>query len=518
MKQPRSHGRASPEQGQLRIEPLIFERSSTGQIGYSLPEVDVPSIDPADVWTDGYLRPDLEGFPEVSEVGVVRHFTRLSQHNYGIETGVHPLGSCTMKYNPKLHERVARLRGFSSAHPYLPVPLLQGALQIMDRLERALAAITGLPAVSLQPAAGAQGELTGMLMIEAYHAQRGERRCKVLIPDSAHGTNPATASLCGLQPFEIPSNERGTIDVAALERAADADTAALMLTNPNTLGLFEDEIERICAIVHDSGGQVYCDGANLNAILGQCRPGDMGIDVFHINLHKTFTTPHGGGGPGSGPVAVAAHLEGFRPVPVVCRGGDNELELDSDRPHSIGKVHSFNGNFGMMVRAYTYIRALGPEGLRRVSEDAVLNANYLRVKLAEHYDLPQPRPCMHEVVFSDHRQRGNDVTAMDICKRLMDFGFHPPTVYFPLVIAGALMIEPTETVSRQELDEFADALVAIARETTEEPELVRRAPHSTFHRRLDEVRAARHPILRWQPSPAATSPTDPTAAVGVEPL
>ena len=493
------------QQGQLKQEPLIFERGGAGRVGFSLPALDVPAVDAADVWGAEQVRDTLDGFPEVSEVDVVRHFTRISQHNFGIETGVHPLGSCTMKYNPKVHERVARLRGFASAHPYAPLETMQGVLWVMQRLERALSAITGLPFISLQPAAGAQGELTGVMMIAAYHASRGEARRKVLIPDSAHGTNPATAAACGLEPVEIASNERGTVDLDSLEAAMDDNVAALMLTNPNTLGLFEEQIDRIAEIVHRSGGQIYCDGANLNAILGKARPGDFGVDVFHINLHKTFTTPHGGGGPGCGPVAVAEHLEAFRPRPVVVERDDGRLDLQSDRPLSIGQVHTFYGNFAMMVRAYTYIRAHGPHGLRQVSEDAVLAANYLKARLADHYELAYDRPCMHEVVFSDRRQKQHGVTALDICKRLMDYGFHPPTVYFPLVVPGALMIEPTETVSLQELDEFADAMVAIAVESREDPELVRQAPHSTFHRRLDEVVAARYPVLRWVPDLGASS-------------
>ncbi len=494
---------AATEQGQLKSEGLIFERSGFGRVGYSLPELDVPAVVAAEAWGQDQVRDGIEGFPEVSEVDVVRHFTRISQHNYGIDMGLHPLGSCTMKYNPRLHERVARLAGFGGAHPYMPYECMQGCLELMWRLERTLSEITGLPHVSLQPAAGAQGELTGIMMIDAYHRKRGDRaRKKVLIPDAAHGTNPATASLCGLRPVEIPSNASGMIDLEALRAAADAETAALMLTNPNTLGLFEEQIVEIIGIVHGAGGLVYCDGANLNAILGKSRPGDFGADVFHINLHKTFTTPHGGGGPGCGPVALAEHLEPFRPRPIVARDTDGRFSMEGNRPDSIGKIHGFYGNFGMMVRAYTYIRALGPSGLRRVAEDAVLAANYLKERLRNHYELPHNRVCMHEVVFSDARQKALGVSAMDICKRLMDYGFHPPTVYFPLVVSGALMIEPTETVSLQELDQFAEALIAIAGETESEPEKVTGAPHSTYHRRLDETAAARRPVLRWVPEPA----------------
>jgi len=493
-------GQDGARQGQLKAEALIFERGGDGRVGYSLPELDVPEVDAAEMWGADQTRAEVTGFPELSEVDVVRHFTRISQHNYGIDVGMHPLGSCTMKYNPRVHEVIARLPGFAGAHPYMPEELAQGSLGLMWRLQEALAEITALPYVSLQPAAGAQGELTGIMMIAAYHRKRGDLgRTKVLIPDSAHGTNPASASLCGLEPREIPSNPEGTIDLDALRVAADDQTAALMLTNPNTLGLFEDHIDEIGRIVHAAGGLIYCDGANLNAILGKARPGDFGADVFHINLHKTFTTPHGGGGPGSGPVAMTAELEPFRPRPVVTRDAAGCFHLEHDRPDSIGKVQGFYGNFGMMVRAYTYIRALGAAGLRQVSEDAVLAANYLKERLRPYYDLPYDRSCMHEVVFSDERQKVHGVTALDICKRMMDYGFHPPTVYFPLVVHGALMIEPTETVSRQELDEFVEALIAIAREAESDPDLVTGAPHTTYHRRLDETRAARHPILRWAP-------------------
>ncbi len=488
-------------QGQLKQEPPIFERGGEGRVGYSLPALDVPRVDAAEAWGADLVRDAVDGFPEVSEVDVVRHFTRISQHNYGIDLGLHPLGSCTMKYNPKLHERVARLRGFAAAHPYMPEAASQGALELMWRLERILSEITGLPHVSMQPAAGAQGELTGIMMIAAYHQKRGEARRKVLIPDSAHGTNPATASLCGFDPVEIPSNERGTIDLEALRAAVGEDTAALMLTNPNTMGLFEDRIDEIADIVHASGGLIYCDGANLNAILGKTRPGDFGADVFHINMHKTFTTPHGGGGPGCGPVAMSECLEPYRPRPVVVRNEDGSYRFDDDRPDSMGKIHGFYGNFAMMVRGYAYIRAHGAAGLRQIAEDAVLSANYLKERLKGEYELPQDRACMHEVVFSDRRQEEHGVTAMDICKRLMDYGFHPPTVYFPLVVPGALMIEPTETVSSQELDGFADAMLSIAREARDDAELVKGAPHTTYHRRLDETRAARQPVLRWKPQP-----------------
>ena len=499
-----ANNRMRDDQGQLKQEGLIFERGGAGRVGYSLPELDVPAVDPSAAWGEAQVRGEIPGFPEVSEIDVIRHFTRISQQNFGVESGLFPLGSCTMKYNPKVNERLARLPGFANAHPYMPAPVTQGALELMRRLESALAGITGMDRVTLQPAAGAQGELTGVMMIAAYHASRGDTtRRKVLIPDSAHGTNPATASFCGFEPIEIPSNSRGTTDIEALRAEADEHTAALMLTNPNTLGLFEDQMAEIAEIMHGCGAQIYCDGANLNAILGKTRPGDIGIDVFHINLHKTFTTPHGGGGPGGGPVGVREHLVPFLPRPTVEAAADTgQAYLDWDRPESIGKVQGFYGNFGIMVRAYAYIRALGAVGLRQVAEDAVLNANYVQVRLKEHYHLPQDRICMHEVIFSDKWQKSHDVTAMDVCKRLMDYGYHPPTVYFPLVVPGALMIEPTESVSREDLDAFIAAMVAIAREAESDPERVRGAPHSTFVSRLDEARAARKPILRWHPEPA----------------
>ncbi len=496
-------GKLRDDQAQLKQEGLIFERGGAGRVGFTLPALDVPRVDPAAAWGEDEVRGEIPGFPEVSEVDVVRHFTRISQHNFGIESGMFPLGSCTMKYNPKVNERVVRLPGFAGAHPYMPASVMQGGLELMRRLEAALAAITGMDRVTLQPAAGAQGELTGVMMIAAYHTARGdEQRRKVLIPDSAHGTNPATASFCGFEPVEIPSNSRGTTDIDALRAEADETTAALMLTNPNTLGLFEDQMAEIAEIVHGCGAQIYCDGANLNAILGKTRPGDIGIDVFHINLHKTFTTPHGGGGPGGGPVGVREHLVPFLPRPTVEVGEAGEAYLDWDRPGSIGKVQAFNGNFGIMVRAYTYIRALGAIGLSQVAEDAVLNANYVQARLKGRYHLPQDRLCMHEVIFSDKRQKEHEVSAMDVCKRLMDYGYHPPTVYFPLVVPGALMVEPTESVSREDLDAFVEAMVAIADEAETDPERVRAAPHSTFVSRLDEARAARKPILRWEPETA----------------
>jgi glycine dehydrogenase subunit 2 len=447
------------------------------------------------------IRKDLEGFPEMSEVEIVRHFTRLSQWNYGVDSGFYPLGSCTMKYNPKVNEELARLSGFAGAHPYQPEEISQGALQLMYDLERFLCEISGMDRATLQPSAGAQGELTGMLMIRAYLTDRGNPRQKVLIPDTAHGTNPASSSLCGYQVIQVRSNERGVLFPQAIEEKMDEEVAALMVTNPNTLGLFEENICQVAEIVHQKGGQVYCDGANLNALMGLARVGDMGVDVLHFNLHKTFSTPHGGGGPGAGPVGVKGHLADYLPVPTITRKGEH-VQFDYDRPKTIGKVRSFFGNFGVLVRAYAYILSLGADGLRRASLVALLNANYIRAKLKDHYHLPYDFPCMHECVFSDRLQSKYGVTALDIAKRLMDYGFHPPTIYFPLVVHGALMIEPTESESKETLDQFIEAMVRIAREAETEPELLREAPHKTKISRLDEVLANRKPLLRWRPEKA----------------
>jgi glycine dehydrogenase subunit 2 len=440
--------------------------------------------------------------PELSEVDVVRHFTRLSTWNAAVDLGTYPLGSCTMKYNPKLNERAARLPGFAQAHPLQPVELSQGFLQLCHELEGQLAEISGMDRVTLQPAAGAQGELAGIMMIRAYHERRGERRRVVLVPDSAHGTNPASAALNGYGVVALPSGPDGLLHPEAVEAAMSEDVAALMITNPSTLGLFEEHIARICEIVHAGGGLVYGDGANLNALLGIARPGDLGIDVMHFNLHKTFSTPHGGGGPGAGPVGVKNLLAPHLPVPVVRKLAGDEGQgyaLDWDFPHSIGRLHANFGNVGMFVRAWAYIRALGPEGLRRCSEMAVLNANYLLARLRGAYHVPYERTVMHECVLSDKTLHDTGVTTLDVAKRLIDYGYHPPTVYFPLIVHGALMIEPTESESLEGLDRFADALLAIAEEAREDPERVRSAPHHTRRARLDETRAARQPVLRWQP-------------------
>ena len=482
-------------------ERLLFELSRPGRRGVALPPLDVPAPDRAAL-DPRYTRDEVEGFPELSETEVVRHYTRLSRLNYAIDLGLYPLGSCTMKYNPKIHEKVARLPGFAGAHPQLPAGAAQGCLRLMHDLERALCSICGMDRFTLQPAAGAHGELAGIMMVRAYHRERGNPRQVVLIPDSAHGTNPASAHIAGYRVEQLPSNERGCVDLGALRRRMSEDIALLMLTNPNTLGVFEGEIQEIASVIHARGGLLYMDGANLNAFVGRARPGDMGVDLHHLNLHKTFSTPHGGGGPGAGPVGVMRSLEPYLPVPTVEKEGEVYV-LRHERPKSIGKVRSFFGNFGMFVRAYAYILALGPDGLRRMSETAVLNANYLRRKLESTYHLPYDAPSLHEVVFSDHNLEDTGVHTLDIAKRLMDYGFHPPTIYFPLIVKGAMMIEPTESESREELDAFILAMRRIAEEAREDPDLVRTAPHTTPVRRLDEVGAARNPVIRW------TSPQKP---------
>jgi glycine dehydrogenase subunit 2 len=445
----------------------------------------------------------VPGLPEVSEVDVVRHFTRLSTWNAAVDLGLYPLGSCTMKYNPKVNEKAARLPGFAAGHPLQPPELMQGFLQLCHELEGFLAEVSGMDRVTLQPAAGAQGELAGIMMIRAYHEHRGETRHKVLVPDSAHGTNPASAALNGYQVVSVPSGADGLLHADAVAAAMSDDVACLMITNPSTLGLFETEIARICEIVHARGGLVYGDGANLNALLGVARPGDLGIDVMHINLHKTFSTPHGGGGPGSGPVGVKNLLAPYLPTPVIRQRAEVEgggYALDFDFPRSIGRLHANFGNVGMLVRAHAYVRALGPDGLRRCAEMAVLNANYLLARLRDTYHVPYERTVMHECVLTDRALHDTGVTTLDVAKRLIDYGYHPPTVYFPLIVHGALMIEPTESESLEGLDRFVEALLAIAEEAREDPELVRSAPHHTRRTRLDETRAARQPVLRWQPA------------------
>ncbi len=479
-------------------ELLLFEQSSPGKRGYQLPDLDVPAVDPREVLGKNKVRDEIEDFPEVSEVEVIRHFTRLSTWNYAIDLGMYPLGSCTMKYNPRVNELVARTEGLAWAHPYQPESLAQGAMEIVAVLESALADITGMDAVTLQPAAGAHGEMTGILLVRAALERAGNPRKKILCPDSAHGTNPATAQMVGYQVVNIKSNALGMVEISTLENAMDGDVAALMITNPNTVGVFEENIVKVAKIVHDKGGMVYMDGANMNALVGVARPGDFGVDVMHLNLHKTFSTPHGGGGPGAGAVAMKSHLEPYAPIPRLAKS-DAGWTWDYNRPDSIGRVRAFYGNFGVLVRALAYIMAHGGPGLRNATMDAILNANYIRKGLEAFYDLPYKSPCMHEVVFSDDRQAAKGVRTGDIAKRLIDYGFHPYTVSFPLIVHGALMIEPTETESKRELDLFIDAMQSIAREVDEDPDLVRHAPHSTRIRRVDEVTAARKPIVRWQP-------------------
>ena len=563
-------GKVRPHQTQN--EALVFEKSAPGKRAYKLPPLDVPPVDAAKL-LGAAMRETAAELPELSEIEIIRHFTRLSTWNYAIDLGMYPLGSCTMKYNPRVNEFVARIEGLAEAHPYRPESLSQGILEIFDLLQRCLLDITGMDSITLQPAAGAHGEFTGILLTRAWHESRGNPRHKILIPDSAHGTNPATAAICGYEVENLKSNADGGIDLEALARQVTEDTAALMLTNPSTLGVFENQIHKIADILHAKGALLYMDGANMNALVGKVRPGDFGVDVMHLNLHKTFSTPHGGGGPGSGPVACKKFLEPFLPIPVLVRKqdgpggnqtdpcpdaqgwesadadptaegcpplfrapffdpvtgervGDDEvgapgldttgapgpsllgtgearsrgqLHWEYNRPHSVGRVRAFYGNTGMFIRALAYILANGPDGLRQTTEDAVLNANYIRKKLEDLYELPYNTPSMHEVVFSDKRQAARGVKTGDLAKRLIDYGFHPYTVSFPLIVPGALMIEPTESESVEELDLFIAAMRAIAKEVEETPELVKTAPHSTRVSRLDEVQAARKPILRWKP-------------------
>ena len=475
--------------GLILNEPLLWEKGQKGRVGFSLPRRDVEAAPIADnLLGEG---PDL---PELSEVDVIRHYTRLSTWNFGVDTGMYPLGSCTMKYNPKTNEKQAALPGLAQAHPLLPPELAQGALRLMYELERLLAEITGMDAVSLQPAAGAHGELTGMLIFHAYHRQRGAPRSKIIIPDTAHGTNPASAALCGFRAIPVKSNAQGIISPETVAAVMDEETAGIMVTNPNTLGLFEEHIKAIAEIVHAKGGLVYGDGANMNAIMGIVDVGQIGIDVLHLNLHKTFSTPHGGGGPGAGPVCVKEHLAPFLPVPRIIKTND-QYALAENFPDSIGKLHAFYGNFGIMVRAYSYILSMGAQ-LKQASQLAVLNANYVKERLKGTLHLPYDRPCMHECVFSDKFQEGDHVTTLDIAKRLIDYGFHPPTIYFPLVVHGAFMVEPPETEAKEDLDLFVETIKTIVSEAREHPELLREAPRRAKVRRLDETTAARHPCLR----------------------
>ena len=546
---PKTLGKVRPHLTQN--ESLVFEKSAPGKRAYKLPPLDVPAVDAASLLGAAHRKtPGL--LPELSEIEIIRHFTRLSTWNYAIDLGMYPLGSCTMKYNPRVNELVSRIEGLAEAHPYRPDSLAQGILEVIELLQRCLIEITGMDAITLQPAAGAHGEFTGILLVRAWHESQGNARKKILIPDSAHGTNPATAAICGYQVENLKSNAEGGIDLEALTRQVDEETAALMLTNPSTIGVFESQIHKIAEILHSKGALLYMDGANMNALVGKARPGDFGVDVMHLNLHKTFSTPHGGGGPGSGPVACKAFLEPFLPTPVLVRkqadaNADSEnwetlnddptpagstppmfrapveissimgapgpspsgtgetkpaelLTWDYNRPHSVGRVRAFYGNTGMFIRALAYILANGPDGLRQTTEDAVLNANYIRKKLEDLYELPYKTASMHEVVFSDKRQAALGVKTGDIAKRLIDYGFHPYTVSFPLIVHGALMIEPTESESLEELDLFIAAMRSIAKEVEDTPDLVKTAPHSTRISRLDEVQAARKPILRWKPT------------------
>ncbi|WP_373484621.1 aminomethyl-transferring glycine dehydrogenase subunit GcvPB [Acetobacterium malicum] len=481
----------------IKNEALIFEKSVPGRKTSLLPACDVPERDLGSMIPAEFLRAQSPELPEVSEVDAVRHFTALSKMNHGVDSGFYPLGSCTMKYNPKVNEDVARYSGFSRIHPYQSEKTVQGALELLYQTDNMLAEITGMARVSLQPAAGAHGEMAGLMIIKAYHQHRGDtKRQKIVVPDSSHGTNPASASVVGFDVIEVKSNESGGVDIPSLKAVMSDEIAGLMLTNPSTLGLFEENIVEIAQIVHQAGGLLYYDGANMNAIMGKTRPGDMGFDVVHLNLHKTFSTPHGGGGPGSGPVGVTKELVPFLPGPVVERAVDKYV-LDHNRPLSIGRVKSFYGNFGVVVKAFTYICSLGAVGLREASETAVLNANYIRAKLQDDYELPFGKTCMHEVVFSAQKQMQFGISALDIAKRLIDFGYHPPTIYFPLIVKEALMIEPTETESKETLDEFIEAMRQIAREAETSPELLKSAPHDTIVKRLDEVKAVRKPVLRY---------------------
>ncbi len=481
------------------MEPLIFEKSSPGRRAVSFPYREVAAAPLDKIFPEALLRKDSVGFPALSELDVVRHYTRLSQLNFSVDTHCYPLGSCTMKYNPKINEALSALSGFNDIHPYQAPETVQGMLELMYTLEKFLCEITGCARFTFQPSAGAHGELSGMKLIAAYHQHKASRRHKVIVPDSSHGTNPASAAMCGYEIVQIKSTPEGLIDIKELEKAMTDDVAALMLTNPNTLGLFEKDILKIVDIVHSKGALLYYDGANLNALLGIARPGDMGFDVIHINLHKTFSTPHGGGGPGAGPLGVSKALVDFLPAPVVDKKKDAYV-LNYDIPHSIGKMRSFYGNIAVLVKAYCYIVSLGNEGLVRSSKTAILNANYIKAKLSAYYELPYPQPCMHEVVFSAARQKEKGVSALDIAKRLIDYGIHPPTVYFPLIVKEALMIEPTETESKETLDYFIETMVRIAGEAESSPELLKEAPHKSPVQRLDEVKAAMDLDVRWKKS------------------
>ena len=479
-------------------DKLIFELSKEGRKAYRLPPLDVEDVSLDSLIPGEFLSDKELDFPEVSEVDVIRHYTNLSNKNYGLDTGFYPLGSCTMKYNPKINEDVARYDGFANVHPYQSEDCIQGSLQVLHELEKSLCEVAGMDRMTLQPAAGAHGEITGLMLIKAYHEKRGDlKRNKIIVPDSAHGTNPATAAMAGYLTIEVKSTKDGLVDLEALKAAVGDDTAGLMLTNPNTLGIFDKGIKEIARIVHEAGGLLYYDGANMNAIMGHARPGDMGFDVVHFNLHKTFSTPHGGGGPGAGPVGVKNILVEFLPVPMVEKK-DDRYYLDYDYPNTIGKVKDFYGHFGILLRAYTYILTMGSDGLKKASEMAVLNANYICSKLKEHYYLPIDTIYKHEFVLGGLKDTLSEVSTLDIAKRLLDHGYHPPTIYFPLIINQALMIEPTESESKETMDAFIDAMIEIAKEAKENPNVLKTAPHDTIVRRPDETKAARNPVVKYE--------------------
>jgi len=480
---------------------LIFEKSVEDRTGYSLPKIDVPQKSLNEIIPNHLIRKEEPDLPEVYEAEVVRHYTNLSRLNHSVDVGFYPLGSCTMKYNPKVNEKISRFEGFSYIHPYQDEKTVQGALELMYNLQNLLCEITGMDYMTLQPAAGAHGELTGMSIIKKYHEDNGNyNRKKVLVPDSAHGTNPASATMCGFDVIEIRSSKEGIVDLEELKKNLDDNTAAIMLTNPNTLGLYEREIEDIAKLAHEAGALLYYDGANLNAIMGKVRPGDMGFDVVHLNLHKTFSTPHGMGGPGSGPVGVKNFLKDYLPVPIVEHGEDGFYYFNYDLPKTIGRVRTFYGNFGVLVKAYAYILFMGKEGLKKAAELAVLNANYLRKKISKFLKIASDLTCMHEFVVDGSEFKKYGVKTLDVAKRLLDYGFHPPTIYFPLIVSEAMMIEPTETETKETLDRFVKALEKILEEAKDNPEILKNAPHNTYVRRLDEVLAVKKPVLRWSKS------------------
>lgn len=481
-----------------KSSPLIFERSKEGRYAYSLPQSDIKTDAVSSILDEKFIRKEKAELPEVAELDLVRHYTELSNKNFGVDSGFYPLGSCTMKYNPKINEKVARIPGFAESHPLQDEDQVQGSLEIIYSLQEELKEITGMDEVTLQPAAGAHGEWTALMIFKAYHQKNGEgHRDEVIVPDSAHGTNPASASFAGFKSVTVKSNERGEVDIDDLKRVVNENTAAIMLTNPNTLGIFEKNIMEIREIVHEAGGLLYYDGANLNAIMDKVRPGDMGFDAVHLNLHKTFTGPHGGGGPGSGPVGVKKELASYLPKPMVIKEGQT-YKYDNDIENSIGRVKPFYGNFGIYLRAYTYIRTMGAEGLKEVSEAAVLNANYIKASLKDYFEIPYEQYCKHEFVLSGSKQKEHGVRTLDMAKRLLDFGVHPPTIYFPLNVEEGMMIEPTETESKETLDHFINAMIEIAEEAKNDPDKVLEAPHTTIIDRLDETQAARKPVLKFE--------------------